>query len=254
VHISAHNAIHTIETKARAASTRKYRLPFRNGVDDTEEKARKRAKKQPLKGAGNKERMGPKDHDTAPFWGVKVPIKGPWASATAAATNGAIYAAAPGVVTLGPGSVGSCGAGTCGGRTGCGTEMLGMCMAGCTGVSGRESACGTWKLTWTVWMDGRECGVCWMGSLIRWWAQLHRSVDDPGLDAKRSLGGRGWALPRMVMMEVVPASHHCGEAVKAVAADHMKSSPNPAPILFLGLATYLTGTLTSDPLTSLQFS
>ncbi|KAH7377200.1 hypothetical protein B0T11DRAFT_294569 [Plectosphaerella cucumerina] len=42
VHISAHNAVHTIETKGRAASTRKYRLPFRNGVDETEEKARSR--------------------------------------------------------------------------------------------------------------------------------------------------------------------------------------------------------------------
>jgi hypothetical protein len=189
VHISAHNAVHTIETKGRAASTRKYRLPFRNGVDETEEKARKRAKKQPLKGAGKKERMGPKDHDTAPFWGVKVPIKGPWASATAAATNGAIYAAAPGVVTLGPGSVGSCGTGTCGGRTGCGTEMLGMCMAGCTGVSGQESGCGMWKLTRTVWMDGRECWMCWMG-LIRW-RQLYGAIVDPGFDAMSDVRGVG---------------------------------------------------------------
>ncbi|KAH6686648.1 hypothetical protein F5X68DRAFT_11359 [Plectosphaerella plurivora] len=133
VHISAHNSVHTIETKARAATARKHRLPFRNGVTEAEEKARRRAKKQPLKGAGGKERMGPKDQNTASFWGVKVPILGPWASATAAATTGAIYAAAPGVVTLGPGSVGSCGSGTCGGGTGCGTEMVGMCFAGCTG-------------------------------------------------------------------------------------------------------------------------
>lgn len=134
-HISAHNAVLTVETKSRAATVRKERLPFRNGVNETEEKARKRAKKAPLRGAGGKERMGPREKDTAAFWGVRVPLKGPWAGEAAAATNGAIYATAPGVVTLGPGSVGSCGSGTCGGSGGCGSEVLAMCFTGCTGVS-----------------------------------------------------------------------------------------------------------------------
>ena len=140
-HISAHPAVRTIENKARQARTRKLRIPFRNRVDEFHDKARKRADKAPLKSGGGKgaaaapKRMGPRGEDAVPFWGVKVPLAGPWASATAATTTAAIYAMPPGEVNTGPGSVGSCASGTCGGSGGCGSETLGMCTAGCTGVS-----------------------------------------------------------------------------------------------------------------------
>ncbi|CRK24882.1 hypothetical protein BN1708_018118, partial [Verticillium longisporum] len=44
-----------------------------------------------------------------------------------------MYATPPGEVYTGPGSVGSCASGTCGGHSGCGSETLGMCSAGCVG-------------------------------------------------------------------------------------------------------------------------
>lgn len=126
-----------METKARATVARKKRIPAQNRVVEFDEKARKRSEKIPLKGPGTagKQRMGPRDKDATPFWGIRVPIKGPWASATAAATSAPIYAVAPGVVTLGPGSVGSCASGTCGGAGGCGSEMLALCYSAGKGVS-----------------------------------------------------------------------------------------------------------------------
>lgn len=166
-HISAHPAVHTIETKSRQARTRRLRIPFRNRMDEYHEKARKRADKNPIKGAKGAaapKRMGPRGEDTVPFWGVKVPLAGPWASATAAATTAAIYAMPPGEVNTGPGSVGSCAAGTCGGSGGCGSETLGMCTAGCTGVSSRvfQSAHHGWlanRKGVAVWMVR---GLCWL--------------------------------------------------------------------------------------------
>ncbi|KAM0277349.1 hypothetical protein ACHAQH_005865 [Verticillium albo-atrum] len=128
-HISAHNAVHTIETKSRSATTRMQRMLFRNSVDEYELKARKKASK-PLR--TGEQRMGPRE-DTAVNWGVKVPLAGPWVSVAAATTTPAIYATPPGEVYTGPGSVGSCASGTCGGHSGCGSETLGMCSAGCVG-------------------------------------------------------------------------------------------------------------------------
>ncbi|KAM0327175.1 hypothetical protein ACHAQA_006307 [Verticillium albo-atrum] len=102
-HLSAHNAVHTVETKSRAATTRMQRVMFRNALDEYEAKARKKASK-PL--ATGEKRMGPRE-DTSLNWGVKVPIAGPWASIAAATTTPGIYATPPGEVYMGPGSVGS---------------------------------------------------------------------------------------------------------------------------------------------------
>ncbi|KAH6690175.1 hypothetical protein EV126DRAFT_483533 [Verticillium dahliae] len=130
-HISTHNAVHTVETKSRSATTRMQRMLFRNGIDEYEIKARKKATK-PL--PTGEPRMGQRE-DTALKWGVRVPLAGPWVSIAAATTTAAMYATPPGEVYTGPGSVGSCASGTCGGHSGCGSETLGMCSAGCVGVS-----------------------------------------------------------------------------------------------------------------------
>ncbi|KAL9942838.1 hypothetical protein ACHAQF_005905 [Verticillium nonalfalfae] len=128
-HISTHNAVHTVETKSRSATTRMQRMLFRNGIDEYEVKARKKATK-PL--PTGEPRMGQRE-DTALKWGVRVPLAGPWVSIAAATTTAAMYATPPGEVYTGPGSVGSCASGTCGGHSGCGSETLGMCSAGCVG-------------------------------------------------------------------------------------------------------------------------
>ncbi|KAG7151465.1 hypothetical protein HYQ46_012748 [Verticillium longisporum] len=128
-HISTHNAVHTVETKSRSATTRMQRMLFRNGIDKYEIKARKKATK-PL--PTGEPRMGQRE-DTALKWGVRVPLAGPWVSIAAATTTAAMYATPPGEVYTGPGSVGSCASGTCGGHSGCGSETLGMCSAGCVG-------------------------------------------------------------------------------------------------------------------------
>ncbi|CRK11061.1 hypothetical protein BN1708_010005 [Verticillium longisporum] len=128
-HISTHNAVHTVETKSRSATTRMQRMLFRNAIDEYEVKARKKATR-PL--PTGEPRMGQRE-DTALKWGVRVPLAGPWVSIAAATTTAAMYATPPGEVYTGPGSVGSCASGTCGGHSGCGSETLGMCSAGCVG-------------------------------------------------------------------------------------------------------------------------
>ncbi|GJC77463.1 glycine-rich domain-containing protein 1 [Colletotrichum liriopes] len=130
-HVSSHPAVHTNETTARRATTRPRRLEYRNRLEETHSKARKRANKTFKADAGK--RMGPRGEDRASFWGKDIEIDGPWASNLAAATTSAMYPAPPGFVNMGPGSVGSCATGTCGGATGCGSELLGMCSAGCVG-------------------------------------------------------------------------------------------------------------------------
>ncbi|GKT43457.1 glycine-rich domain-containing protein 1 [Colletotrichum spaethianum] len=130
-HISSHPAVHTNETTAHRATTRPLRLEYRNRLEETHSKARKRASTRFKVDSGK--RMGPRGEDRTPFWGKDVVIDGPWASGLAAATTSAMYPAPPGFVNIGPGSVGSCATGTCGGATGCGSELLGMCSAGCVG-------------------------------------------------------------------------------------------------------------------------
>ncbi|OHW90767.1 alpha-ketoglutarate-dependent sulfonate dioxygenase [Colletotrichum incanum] len=130
-HVSSHPAVHTNETTARRATTRPRRLEYRNRLEETHSKARKRANKTFKADAGK--RMGPRGEDRTSFWGKDIEVDGPWASSLAAATTSAMYPAPPGFVNMGPGSVGSCATGTCGGATGCGSELLGMCSAGCVG-------------------------------------------------------------------------------------------------------------------------
>lgn len=74
----------------------------------------------------------------ASFWGKEVPVQGPWAASLAATTTSDMYPSPPGFVSTGPGAVGSCATGTCGGSGGCGSETLGMCSAGCVGVSDKS--------------------------------------------------------------------------------------------------------------------
>ncbi|WQF78680.1 Putative Glycine-rich domain-containing protein [Colletotrichum destructivum] len=130
-HVSSHPAVHTNETTARRATTRPIRLEYRNRLEETHSKARKRATKT-FKADSDK-RMGPRGEDRTSFWGKDVEVEGPWASSLAAVTTSAMYPAPPGFANMGPGSVGSCATGTCGGATGCGSELLGMCTAGCVG-------------------------------------------------------------------------------------------------------------------------
>ncbi|KAF6818890.1 alpha-ketoglutarate-dependent sulfonate dioxygenase [Colletotrichum plurivorum] len=130
-HVSSHPAVHTNETTARRAHTRPIRLNYRNRLEETHSKARKRTTKT-FKADGGK-RMGSRGEDTTPFWGKDIPIEGPYASSMAAAATSAMYPTPPGFVNTGPGSVGSCATGTCGGSGGCGSETLGLCSAGCVG-------------------------------------------------------------------------------------------------------------------------
>ncbi|TID04052.1 Glycine-rich domain-containing protein 1 [Colletotrichum higginsianum] len=130
-HVSSHPAVHTNETTARRATTRPIRLEYRNRLEETHSKARKRATKNFKADSGK--RMGPRGEDRTSFWGKDVEVEGPWASSLAAVTTSAMYPAPPGFANMGPGSVGSCATGTCGGATGCGSELLGMCTAGCVG-------------------------------------------------------------------------------------------------------------------------
>ncbi|KAK6206810.1 alpha-ketoglutarate-dependent sulfonate dioxygenase [Colletotrichum tabaci] len=130
-HVSSHPAVHTNETTARRATTRPIRLEYRNRLEETHSKARKRATKTFKADSGK--RMGPRGEDRTSFWGKDVEVEGPWASSLAAVTTSAMYPAPPGFANMGPGSVGSCATGTCGGATGCGSELLGMCTAGCVG-------------------------------------------------------------------------------------------------------------------------
>jgi len=81
--------------------------------------------------------MGPRGEDDVEYWGTKVPVAAPYKSGLAAASTSAMYHAAPGIVNAGPGTEGSCASGTCGGSGGCGSETVGMCTAGCVGVSFR---------------------------------------------------------------------------------------------------------------------
>ncbi|EXF74672.1 hypothetical protein CFIO01_08742 [Colletotrichum fioriniae PJ7] len=136
-HASSHPAVHTNETTAQRTTTRPLRSEFRNRLEETHSKARKRAS-ETFK-ADSEKRMGPRGEDKTSFWGKDIAVDGPWASVLAAATTSAMYPAGPGFVNMGPGAVGSCAMGTCGGATGCGSELLGMCSAGCVGVSGRSS-------------------------------------------------------------------------------------------------------------------
>ncbi|OHF04055.1 hypothetical protein CORC01_00394 [Colletotrichum orchidophilum] len=130
-HVSSHPAVHTNETTALRTTTRPLRLEFRNRLEETHSKARKRANKTFKADSGK--RMGPRGEDKTSFWGKDIAVDGPWASGLAVVTTSAIYPAGPGFVNMGPGVVGSCATGTCGGATGCGSELLGMCSAGCVG-------------------------------------------------------------------------------------------------------------------------
>ncbi|KAF6797079.1 alpha-ketoglutarate-dependent sulfonate dioxygenase [Colletotrichum musicola] len=147
-HVSSHPAVHTNETTARRAHTRPIRLNYRNRLEETHSKARKRTTKT-FKADGGK-RMGSRGEDTTPFWGKDIPIEGPYASSMAAAATSAMYPTPPGFVNTGPGSVGSCATGTCGGSGGCGSETLGLCSAGCVGVSLLFLL-----LRWSGWFGGK---------------------------------------------------------------------------------------------------
>ncbi|KAL0939785.1 alpha-ketoglutarate-dependent sulfonate dioxygenase [Colletotrichum truncatum] len=140
-HVSSHPAVHTNETTARRVTTRPLRLEYRNRLEVTHSKARKRANKTFKVEKGK--RMGPRGEDTTRFWGKNIQVDGPWASGMAAASTSAIYPSPPGFVHTGPGSVGSCATGTCGGATGCGSETLGLCSAGCVGSAwfGGKAGC-----------------------------------------------------------------------------------------------------------------
>ncbi|OLN96095.1 Glycine-rich domain-containing protein 1-like protein 2 [Colletotrichum chlorophyti] len=130
-HVSSHPAVHTNETTGRSATVRPLRLEYQNRLEETHSKARKRATKT-FKADGGK-RMGPRGEDKTSFWGKDIAVDGPWASGLAAVSTSAMYPTPPGFVQRGTGAVGSCATGTCGGATGCGSEMLGMCFAGCVG-------------------------------------------------------------------------------------------------------------------------
>ncbi|KAI3555064.1 hypothetical protein CABS01_11525 [Colletotrichum abscissum] len=136
-HISSHPAVHTNETTAQRTATRPLRSGFRNRLEEAHSKARKRASEAFKVDSGK--RMGPRGEDKTSFWGKDIAVDGPWASVVAAVTTSTLYPAGPGFVNMGPGAVGSCATGTCGGATGCGSELLGMCSAGCVGVSGPSS-------------------------------------------------------------------------------------------------------------------
>ncbi|KXH32314.1 hypothetical protein CSIM01_05736 [Colletotrichum simmondsii] len=136
-HVSSHPAVHTNETTAQRTATRPLRSEFRNRLEETHSKARKRASETFKVDSGK--RMGPRGEDKMSFWGKDIAVDGPWASVLAAVTTSAMYPAGPGLANMGAGAVGSCATGTCGGATGCGSELLGMCSAGCVGVSGPSS-------------------------------------------------------------------------------------------------------------------
>ncbi|KAL0780689.1 hypothetical protein CaCOL14_002024 [Colletotrichum acutatum] len=140
-HVSSHPAVHTNETTAQRTTIRPLRSEFRNRLEETHSKARKKASKT-FK-ADSVKRMGPRGEDKTSFWGKDIAVDGPWASALAAVTTSAMYPAGPGFVNMGPGAVGSCATGTCGGATGCGSELVGMCSAGRVGSAwfGGKAGC-----------------------------------------------------------------------------------------------------------------
>ncbi|KAG7042513.1 alpha-ketoglutarate-dependent sulfonate dioxygenase [Colletotrichum scovillei] len=140
-HVSSHPAVHTNETTAQRTATRPLRSEFRNRLEETHSKARKRASETFKVDSGK--RMGPRGEDKMSFWGKDIAVDGPWASVLAAVTTSAMYPAGPGLANMGPGAVGSCATGTCGGATGCGSELLGMCSAGCVGSAwfGGKAGC-----------------------------------------------------------------------------------------------------------------
>ncbi|KAK1674011.1 hypothetical protein BDP55DRAFT_555385 [Colletotrichum godetiae] len=140
-HVSSHPAVHTNETTAQRTATRPLRLEYRNRLEETHSKARKRASETFKADSGK--RMGPRGEDKTSFWGKDVAVDGPWASVLAAVTTNPMYPAGPGFANMGPGVVGSCATGTCGGATGCGSELLGMCSAGCVGSAwfGGKAGC-----------------------------------------------------------------------------------------------------------------
>jgi hypothetical protein len=133
-HISSHPAVHTNETTARRAHTRSMRFLHQNKLKEAHEKAQKKATKALSNG---KSRMGPRGEDSASFWGKAVQLESPTVSVLATAATPVMYANPPGTIEAGPGAVGSCAAGTCSGASACGSETLGICTAGCTGVSKR---------------------------------------------------------------------------------------------------------------------
>ncbi|KXH47813.1 hypothetical protein CSAL01_03306 [Colletotrichum salicis] len=140
-HVSSHPAVHTNETTAQRTATRPLRLEYRNRLEETHSKARKRASETFKADSGK--RMGPRGEDKTSFWGKDVAVDGPWASVLAAITTNSMYPVGPGFANMGPGVVGSCATGTCGGATGCGSELLGMCSAGCVGSAwfGGKAGC-----------------------------------------------------------------------------------------------------------------
>ncbi|KAK1638610.1 hypothetical protein BDP81DRAFT_392061 [Colletotrichum phormii] len=140
-HVSSHPAVHTNETTAQRTATRPLRLEYRNTLEATHSKARKRASETFKADSGK--RMGPRGEDKTSFWGKDVAVDGPWASVLAAVTTSSMYPVGPGFANMGPGVVGSCATGTCGGATGCGSELLGMCSAGCVGSAwfGGKAGC-----------------------------------------------------------------------------------------------------------------
>jgi hypothetical protein len=76
--------------------------------------------------------MGPKGKDEVEFWGKTYTVESPARSSLAKVSTSVMYASSPGVLEM---EKGACAHGTCGGSGGCASETLGMCTAGCTGVS-----------------------------------------------------------------------------------------------------------------------
>ncbi|KAF4832764.1 Glycine-rich domain-containing protein 1 [Colletotrichum tropicale] len=93
-HVSSHPAVHTNETTSRRAHTRPLRLDYRNRLEETHSKARKRANKTFKADQGK--RMGPRGEDMASFWGKEFPVQGPWAASLAATTTSEMYPSPPG--------------------------------------------------------------------------------------------------------------------------------------------------------------
>ena len=114
------------------------RFLHQNKLKEAHNKAQKKTTKALPDG---KSRMGPRGEDSASFWGKAVPLESPTVSVLAAAATPVMYANPPGTIEAGPGAVGSCAAGTCSGASACGSETLGICTAGCTGVSKKCHLC-----------------------------------------------------------------------------------------------------------------
>ncbi|KAH7316647.1 hypothetical protein B0I35DRAFT_451594 [Stachybotrys elegans] len=142
-HISAHPSVHTNETSVRRTRTRALRLTHQQDITGAYKKALKKSTKE--LSASGRPRMGPRGEDRGGFWGKEISVPGPAFSLLAVAATSNMYPAPVGTVESGPGTVGSCAAGTCGGSGGCGSETLGMCTGGCTGTglggAGTEAGC-----------------------------------------------------------------------------------------------------------------